>query len=477
MNTHLAPQRLSGLPDTLRLTEPRRRAPRSSTASRSTSACGCCCWSTRTPRLAQDRARARPHAPAASGRRARNTPPSREATPRARGHDGHRGPPPAPAADRHPHRHRLDSKDARMTDTLTGLEFRPLVDSRIDRRDRRRRLREMVRVRNLIYREISGHDDDASPQTSCSPTISPTSTSCASCGSSSTTADSSAASASTCRSRTDSKVAFWLIELLRDVWGRGIGSAAYELVEQTAREHGRTILQSWAEHPAAAGPRIAPPTGFGEIPDDHAARFFLRHGYSLEQVERNSALRPAPGRSTTSSDCSPRQQRGRPPATASCSGSPPTPPEFVDGYAWMKSRMITDAPVGGPRVRRGGVGCRARRAARREVHRRRAAACQVTAAQHIETGELVRVQRARDRQGPHRGHATRRTRSCSRSTAVTSSARSSSARACCSWRDVAPGLTPRDHVQRRGESPHARHQRGDRLRADRVRGRMEEGAR
>ena len=142
-----------------------------------------------------------------------------------------------------------------MTDTLTQIEFRPLVIPESVDADDAADFREMVRVRNIVYREISGHDDGAvRRRRAAAPPEARRLPPARRCGSSSTTAASSAASASRSRSQDGSKVAFWLIELLREVWGRGIGSAAYELVEQTAREHGRTVLQAWAEHPAAPGP-------------------------------------------------------------------------------------------------------------------------------------------------------------------------------------------------------------------------------
>ena len=231
-----------------------------------------------------------------------------------------------------------------MPDTLTSIEFRPLVIPQTMDDPDAGDFREMVRVRNLVYREISGHDDQAVPADELLPHL-----------------------RSDEFQRTlvwvvalddrfvgrigvelpaegDSKVAFWFIELLRGVWNRGIGSAAYQLVERTARENGRTILQSWAEHPAAPGPRLASPTGFGEIPEDHAARFFLRHGYSLEQVERNSAFDL-----TGSFDGVELLLREAEAAAGDdyrvVQWFAPTPPEYAAGYAWMKSRMITDAPA------------------------------------------------------------------------------------------------------------------------------------
>ena len=142
----------------------------------------------------------------------------------------------------------------------------------------------------------------------------------------------------------------------------------------------------------------------------------------------------------------------------------------------MKSRMITDAPSAALEFDE-----EAWDAARIAQHDAKytdvGRTIQVTAAQHIETGELVRFQRARRsaRTAPrpryqedtlvlkeHRGHKLGTLVKCA---------------GLLSWREIAPRVTPCAHLQRRGESPHARHQRGDRLRADRVRGRVEEGAR
>ncbi|GAA1848096.1 GNAT family N-acetyltransferase [Microbacterium koreense] len=140
----------------------------------------------------------------------------------------------------------------------------------------------------------------------------------------------------------ESRTAFWLIELVASAQGRGIGTAAYELIEKAARAHGRTVLQSWATHPAADGPRIEAPTGYGSIPDDHIARFYRRHGYRLEQIERQSVFdlhAPFDG-----------VERLLATAQAAAIGYEvvqwvlPTPHEHIAGYAWMKSRMSTDVP-------------------------------------------------------------------------------------------------------------------------------------
>lgn len=269
--------------------------------------------------------------------------------------------------------------------TLTGVEFRPLVvPASIDAPDAADFIA-MVDVRNRIYREISGHGDEAITPAELLPHYLPD-------------------------SYTDrfvwlvvrdgeivgrvnvdiplhegSKVVFWLVELLEEAQGRGIGSAGYDLVEKTARERGRTVLQSWAEHPAADGPRIDAPTGFGSIPEDRAARFYLRHGYALEQIERNSAFDLRGSFDEV--------ERLLAAAEAASTGyrvvqwSPPTPAEYVDGYAWMKSRMNTDAPAAGMEFDEE-IWDAARIARHDSMYTDSGRFLLVTAAQHIETGEL-----------------------------------------------------------------------------------------
>ncbi|MDN3496565.1 GNAT family N-acetyltransferase, partial [Planococcus sp. APC 4015] len=269
--------------------------------------------------------------------------------------------------------------------TLTGLELRPLViPQRIDDDDAADFL-EMVAVRNRIYEEISGHADESITAAELLPHYFP---------------DPHerrimwvivlddvivGRAGLDIPQEAGSRIAFWEVEILRDVWGRGIGTAAYELVERTAREHGRTILQSWASHPESDGEHISPPTGFGSIPDDHAARFYRRHGYALEQVERNSAFDL-----TGPFD---EVERLLADATTAAAGyrvvqwSPPTPAEFVDGYAWMKSRMSTDAPSAEMEFDE-----EVWDAGRIAIHDSRYTDTDrlllVTAAQHIDTGEL-----------------------------------------------------------------------------------------
>ncbi|MFC7790474.1 GNAT family N-acetyltransferase [Microbacterium sp. MAHUQ-60] len=178
------------------------------------------------------------------------------------------------------------------------------------------------------------------------------------------------------------------IALLRRVWGRGIGSSAYAHVETAAREAGVRKLLHWSAHhdDGTAQPVLESPTGFGSVPVDHGARFLLRHGFRLEQVERASAL-------TWSDATRARLEALRGEAQGQAVGyrlvqwTIPTPPEHLDGYAWMKSRMSTDVPdadLGSPeeawdhaRVRR-----------QDERLAQRGWTMLVTAAQHLGTGQL-----------------------------------------------------------------------------------------
>lgn len=271
------------------------------------------------------------------------------------------------------------------TTTLTGVEFRPLtIPASLDAPDAADFIA-MVDVRNRIYREISGHGDEAITAAELLPHYQP---------------DEYEkrfvwlvvrGGRVVGRVNVDvplhegSRVVFWLVELLEEAQGQGIGSAGYELVEKTAREHGRTVLQSWAEHRAAEGPRLEAPTGFGSVPRDRAARFYLRHGYALEQIERNSAF--------DLQGPFDEVERLLAEAEAASAGyrivqwSPPTPAEYVDGYAWMKSRMNTDAPAAAMEFDEE-VWDAARIARHDLLYTDGGRLLLVTAAQHIESGEL-----------------------------------------------------------------------------------------
>ena len=272
-----------------------------------------------------------------------------------------------------------------MITAPVGLELRPLtIPASIEDSDAAEFI-EMVRVRNLVYREISGHDDHRIAADELLPVYQPSEHERRLTWTVWTEGRMVGRIGVDLPLEGDSALAFWLIELVHDAWGRGIGSLAYELVERIARENGRSVLQSFAEHPDAPGPRLKAPTGFGSIPKDHVARFLLRHGYTLEQVERNSAL--------DLQGAFENVERLLAEATAASTGYrlvqwfAPTPPEFVDGYAWMKSRMATDAPSAGLQFDEETWDA-ARIARHDSIYTDAGRPLLVTAAQHMGTGEL-----------------------------------------------------------------------------------------
>lgn len=182
------------------------------------------------------------------------------------------------------------------------------------------------------------------------------------------------------------KTAFLIVSLLRSFWGRGIGAAAMAQIESAAHAAGVRRLLAMVEHPASEDLPLAAPTGFGEIPKDHTARFLLRHGYALEQVARVSTL-------TWSDALVQRLRNLRASAEHTATGyrviqwTLPTPDEHVAGYAWMKEHMSTDIPdaeLGMPAEKWDAD----RVALHDERYIQRGTTVLVTAAQHISTGEL-----------------------------------------------------------------------------------------
>ncbi|WP_298040649.1 GNAT family N-acetyltransferase [uncultured Microbacterium sp.] len=184
----------------------------------------------------------------------------------------------------------------------------------------------------------------------------------------------------------DADTALGVISILKARTGRGIGTAALTALEGALRVEGIRHLMGWVEHHGDGSDMLHSPTGFGAVPRDGAARFLDRRGFRLEQVVRTSAWSP---------DAASLAHLRRARETAQAHASDyrvvqwmlPTPDEFVEGYAWMKSRMSTDVPdaeLGTPvevwdttRVRE-----------LEAHHAAKGFAVQVTAAQHVATGEL-----------------------------------------------------------------------------------------
>lgn len=265
--------------------------------------------------------------------------------------------------------------------------LRPLVlPARADAGDAGE-LHEFAEVRNQVYREVTGRDDQDLTPEALLPVLR-------------SSADRTThvwavrrAGRIIGRAMVDvpmdegARAVMATIELLPSAWGQGIGRAILPHIEAAARRHGRTVIHNWTEQQAVDGPRLQPPTGFGSVPDDHAARFLRRSGFTLEQVYRISVLeldqacaRLARALESEAADVA-RDYRV-------VSWLLPTPDAHVDGYAWMKSRMSTDAPSADLAADEEQWDAdRLRRMEERE--RERGHTMLVTAAQHRATGVLT----------------------------------------------------------------------------------------
>ena len=268
---------------------------------------------------------------------------------------------------------------------LLGVEFRPITIPESIHSPDAGDFVSMVEVRNRVYREIRGSDDNSVSAAELLPLYQRDSYELRLLWLVVRDGEPVGRVGVDVPLEEGSKAAYWVIELLAEAQGKGLGSSGYVLVEKTARAHGRSVLQSWAEHPAAPGSVIDAPTGFGSIPHDRAARFYRANGYTLEQVERVSALDlQAPADAIEG-----LLAEARTAATGYrvVQWSPPTPAEFVDGYAWMKSRMSTDAPAAALEFDEETWDA-ARLARHDATYIDGGRLMLVTAAQHIETGSL-----------------------------------------------------------------------------------------
>ncbi|WP_417564556.1 GNAT family N-acetyltransferase [Microbacterium sp.] len=275
----------------------------------------------------------------------------------------------------------------RMPPLPAGVELRRLVvPASVDAPDAGDFVA-MVAVRNAIYREINGHDDERMSPTELLPRFTKQRYERTLMWLVVDGGEIVGRASVELPLADGSRVAFLNIELLRRTWGRGIGSAAHALLVATSVAHGRSVLQAWATHPDAPGSRLEPPTGFGSVPEDHAARFLTSHGYTLEQIDRNSALvldDRTKGHLTRLLADAQRAAAGY----RIVQWTVPTPPTFVDGYGWMKSRMVTDAPAAALEFDE--EVWDADRVAEHDAQFTDAGlTAQITAAQHVETGDLV----------------------------------------------------------------------------------------
>ncbi|CAN5295426.1 GNAT family N-acetyltransferase [soil metagenome] len=142
----------------------------------------------------------------------------------------------------------------------------------------------------------------------------------------------------------DTDTAWILVEVLPEHRGRGIGTALADALEALSAGEGRTKLLVYTPIRDVPGARLAPPTGFGSISVTPDVTFLQRRGYSLEQVERLSRL------ALPVADLEARL------AAATVRSGPDyvlrfwsdrTPERWRADYAYLGTRMSTDAPSAG----------------------------------------------------------------------------------------------------------------------------------
>lgn len=181
------------------------------------------------------------------------------------------------------------------------------------------------------------------------------------------------------------------VQVLPGFAGRGIGRSLLRHTEALALADGRTILQTFTEHPAdydADGPGVLRPlTGTGAVPEDQrGVQFARRAGYRLEQVERFSSLDVRAAGAVLDG----LEQA----ALAKAGGyellfwEDRCPDEHVVQLARLMSRMSTDAPAGGLSIEEE-VWDAARVRHVEDTWRRAGNDALVVAARHRETGELA----------------------------------------------------------------------------------------
>ncbi|WP_028049271.1 GNAT family N-acetyltransferase [Cellulomonas sp. URHD0024] len=130
---------------------------------------------------------------------------------------------------------------------------------------------------------------------------------------------------------------------------QGIGSALHEAAIRIAAGAGRTTIQASTDQRAEppAGPdTLAPSTGEGRVlATDDATRFATKHGYELGQVARYSVVDLPVDRDRVE-DLRRDAAEHAGPDYRLVSWADHCPDEWLDGYAYLASRMSTDSPLG-----------------------------------------------------------------------------------------------------------------------------------
>lgn len=318
----------------------------------------------------------------------------------------------------------------------TDASLHPLVlPARADAADAGE-FRELARVRNAVYRELTGRtEQDLTPE-ALLPILRSRKERTTAVWAVRVDGEIVGRTVIDIPHEEGSRVAIASIEIHPRVWGRGIGTAILPHVEAFTRLHDRTVIQNWTEQQASDGPRLDARTGFGSVPDDHVARFLSRHGFTLEQVYRVSRLEVTDMAMRRASELL-DEARALSQDYRVLRWMLPTPAEHVEGYAWLKSRMSTDAPSADLETDEEAWDAERLIAGEKRVEEM-GQTMQVTVAQHIASGELAAFTELGIDADPaattiqhdtlvleeHRGHRLGQLVKCA---------------ALLSWRDAAPG--------------------------------------
>jgi GNAT superfamily N-acetyltransferase len=151
----------------------------------------------------------------------------------------------------------------------------------------------------------------------------------------------------TTRPLTPESGAHLMVDVLPDHRHRGIGTALLAAAESIAQDAGAPVLKVAVAHSVRdGGRRVEPPTGFGDLPaDDPGVRFLLARGYALEQVTRISLLDVDRSRDGVGPTRQVASGEGDDYRLLAWTG--PTPDQWVDELAALRTRMSTDAPSAG----------------------------------------------------------------------------------------------------------------------------------
>ena len=153
----------------------------------------------------------------------------------------------------------------------------------------------------------------------------------------------------------DARTAFVYVSSHPALRGRGLGSRLLAETERIAVSAGRTSLNSYSDHPLASlsgvdetVPRLAASVGAAVIPEtDPSARFAMKHGYTLAQIERVSVFDLSNGEHglpAVQGELARAVQHAGDRYELLTWGSE-TPEEYIDSYAEANSHMATDAPA------------------------------------------------------------------------------------------------------------------------------------